>query len=164
MTFFVQNWVGKDAFCYLRNEQLNPLMFCDLFQRWGAVVFVSMTCIYIGTFHVSVRAQNATMVIYGTLFGGMHPLSLFFKSISECTLTSESDLSTYCEYLVKTNIWVTQVTQYVKWDMATTRIYDLLINIWLWYYNRGARCSSMVRVFAHGAMDCRINPSWWTHW
>ena len=24
----------------------------------------------------------------------------------------------------------------------------------------GARCSSMVRVFAHGAMDRRIDPSW----
>ena len=29
---------------------------------------------------------------------------------------------------------------------------------------KGARCSSVVRVFAHGAMGCRIDPSWWTHW
>ena len=28
---------------------------------------------------------------------------------------------------------------------------------------RGARCSSVVRAFAHGAMGHRINPSWWTH-
>ena len=28
----------------------------------------------------------------------------------------------------------------------------------------GARCSSVVRVFAHGVMDRRIDPSWWTHW
>ena len=28
---------------------------------------------------------------------------------------------------------------------------------------RGARCSSAVRAFAHGAMGCRIDPSWWTH-
>ena len=27
----------------------------------------------------------------------------------------------------------------------------------------GARCSSVVRVFAHGAMGRRIDPSWWTH-
>ena len=27
----------------------------------------------------------------------------------------------------------------------------------------GARCSSMVRVFAHGAMGRQIDPSWWTH-
>ena len=26
----------------------------------------------------------------------------------------------------------------------------------------GARCRSMVRVFAHGAMGLRIDPSWWT--
>ena len=25
---------------------------------------------------------------------------------------------------------------------------------------RGARCSSVVRAFAHGAMGCRIDPSW----
>ena len=29
---------------------------------------------------------------------------------------------------------------------------------------QGARCSSVVRAFAHGAMDHRIDPSWWTHW
>ena len=28
----------------------------------------------------------------------------------------------------------------------------------------GARSSSMVRAFAHGAMGCRIDPSWWTYW
>ena len=28
---------------------------------------------------------------------------------------------------------------------------------------QGARCSSMVRAFAHGAMGRRIDPSWWTH-
>ena len=27
----------------------------------------------------------------------------------------------------------------------------------------GARCSSVVRTFAHGAMDRRIDPSWWIH-
>ena len=27
----------------------------------------------------------------------------------------------------------------------------------------GARCSSMVIVFAHGAMGRQIDPSWWTH-
>ena len=25
---------------------------------------------------------------------------------------------------------------------------------------QGARCSSVVRAFAHGAMGCRIDPSW----
>ena len=25
----------------------------------------------------------------------------------------------------------------------------------------GARCRSVVRAFAHGAMGCRIDPSWW---
>ena len=27
----------------------------------------------------------------------------------------------------------------------------------------GARCRSVVRAFAHGAMDRRIDASWWTH-
>ena len=27
-----------------------------------------------------------------------------------------------------------------------------------------ARCSSVVRAFAHDAMGRRIDPSWWTHW
>ena len=29
-------------------------------------------------------------------------------------------------------------------------------------YN-GARCSSVVSVFTHGAMGHWINPSWWSH-
>ena len=29
---------------------------------------------------------------------------------------------------------------------------------------QGARCSSVVRAFAHGAIGRRIDPSWWTHW
>ena len=32
-------------------------------------------------------------------------------------------------------------------------------NVFL-YYLRGARCSSVVRAFAHGAMGRRIDPSW----
>ena len=37
----------------------------------------------------------------------------------------------------------------------------LLLNL---HHLAGARCSSVVRVFAHGAMGCRIDPSWWIHW
>ena len=54
-------------------------------------------------FHVLVIYKNAVMVVYGILFGGMHPSS------------------------------------------------------------KGARCSSVVRTFAHGAMGLGIHPSWWTH-
>ena len=32
-----------------------------------------MMCMYIETFHVSVIARNAIIVVYGILFGGMHP-------------------------------------------------------------------------------------------
>ena len=31
------------------------------------------------------------------------------------------------------------------------------------YSRSGARGSSMVRAFTHGAMGRRIDPSWWTH-
>ena len=27
----------------------------------------------------------------------------------------------------------------------------------------GMICRSVVRVFSHGAIGCRIDPSWWTH-
>ena len=30
-------------------------------------------------------------------------------------------------------------------------------------HNWGARCSSVVRAFTHGAMGRRVDPSWWTH-
>ena len=81
MTYFVQDWVIKDASSNLRNEQLttthplHPLPstnFCDLFQGWGTVVFLSMMCMYTETFPLSVMAPNAIMGIYGILFGGIH--------------------------------------------------------------------------------------------
>ena len=31
-------------------------------------------------------------------------------------------------------------------------------------YHMGARCSSVVKAFVHGAMGRRIDPSWWSHW
>ena len=32
-----------------------------------------MMCMYIETFHLSVIVSNAIMVVYGRLFGGIHP-------------------------------------------------------------------------------------------
>ena len=31
-------------------------------------------------------------------------------------------------------------------------------------FHPGVRCCSVVRASAHGVMDWRIDPSWWTHW
>ena len=39
-----------------------------------------------------------------------------------------------------------------------------LFMAYLYAHTGGARGSSVVRVFAHGAMGRRIDPSWWTHW
>ena len=44
--------------------------------------------------------------------------------------------------------------------MSYPNILDVLMTI----KKKGARCSSVVRAFAHGAMGCRIDPSWGTHW
>ena len=45
------------------------------------------------------------------------------------------------------------VCLYLLWSLVTAK--------W-WHPNRcaGARCSSVVRAFAHGAMGRRIDPSW----
>ena len=36
----------------------------------------------------------------------------------------------------------------------------VVISVCMHASNLGARCSSVVRAFAHGAMGCRIDPSW----
>ena len=54
VTFSLQDWVVKDASCYLRNEQLN---------------------LPISVIYVSVIAPNATMVVYRFLFGSIHPIA-----------------------------------------------------------------------------------------
>ena len=41
-----------------------------------------MICMYINTFHVSVISPNATLVIYGILFGGIHTLVTLLININ----------------------------------------------------------------------------------
>ena len=41
---FVQDWAVKDASFYSRNDQLNPLISCDLFQTRDAVGYMFMMC------------------------------------------------------------------------------------------------------------------------
>ena len=60
--FLVWDWVVKDVFCYVRKVQLNPPFSMIYFK--GKML--------IKTFPVSVMVPNATMVVYGILFGGMH--------------------------------------------------------------------------------------------
>ena len=81
MTYLVQNRVVKDASCYLRNEQLN-LPFSLIYFK--GEVFLSTMCMQIETFHVSIIAQNATMVIYRILFGGMHPIGWYIQLFNCC--------------------------------------------------------------------------------
>ena len=47
-------------------------------------------------------------------------------------------------------------------DMLTVHEH-LISHLLQQFMSAGARCSSVVRAFAHGAMDRRIDPSWWTH-
>ena len=47
---------------------------------------------------------------------------------------------------------------YMPSDMVENQKYKNII-----LYCQRARCSSMVRAFAHGAMGRQIDPSWWTH-
>ena len=46
---------------------------------------------------------------------------------------------------------------YSKWAVATTDKIGRFVTV---YTDSGARCSSVVRAFAHGAMGRRIDPSW----
>ena len=56
-----------DIFCV----ELTRQEFVLLSQKWAAQPLI--LCMM---FYVSVIASNATMVVYGILFGGMHPLDI----------------------------------------------------------------------------------------
>ena len=43
-------------------------------------------------------------------------------------------------------------------SIANTHLSLFIVSI----TDNGARCSSMVRAFAHGVMGHQIDPSWWT--
>ena len=55
---------------------------------------MSMMCMYIKTFHVSVIAPNTTMVVYGILFGGMHPICIYYHIIHNFALVSVNAIKT----------------------------------------------------------------------
>ena len=38
----------------------------------------------------------------------------------------------------------------------------LCLTVWA-LFRRGAKCSSVARAFAYGALGRRIDPPWWTH-
>ena len=44
--------------------------------------------------------------------------------------------------------------------IATILLFILCIHVDRHAYNKGARCSSVVRAFTYGAMGRRIDPSW----
>ena len=46
-------------------------------------------------------------------------------------------------------------------QILTIGIKSLQVNLVLTLV--GARCSSVIRAFVHGAIDSLIDPSWWTH-
>ena len=50
------------------------------------------------------------------------------------------------------------INKEINWAMYVIRV-SLKCSIQM----ERARCSSVVRAFAHGAMGPRIDPSWWTH-
>ena len=66
-------------------------------------------------------------------------------------MTSEKRSPTYVVYHFDTQRW--SPTQK---KLVYLTIYES--------YRKGARCSSVFRAFAHGAMGRRIDPSWSNHW
>ena len=46
----------------------------------------------------------------------------------------------------------------------TNHAWCILCNVFYTPLMGGARCSSVVRAFAHGVMGRWIDPSWWTQW
>ena len=57
---------------------------------------------------------------------------------------------------------LTQMTYLCKQEVTyyLVAIHSLTIYLQMPFQFRGARCSSVVRAFAHGAMGRRIDPSW----
>ena len=54
------------------------LISCDLFQRCGGLVFLSMMCMKIETFYVSITAN---MVVCGISFGDVYLLCTYNRGI-----------------------------------------------------------------------------------
>ena len=66
----MRNCVGKEASCYLRNEQLHPLVSVIDFK--GGVLQYD-ACRLKRSMYIS-YSSNANIVVCGMLFGGLHPI------------------------------------------------------------------------------------------
>ena len=60
--------------------------------------------------------------------------------------------------------WMHRVSTVTYIHQSQPSLHLLLINFTSNSDLAGARCSSVVRASAYGAMNGRINPSRWTHW
>ena len=76
MTYFCVGLAVNDTSWYLRNDCLHPHPHPSnsCYSGWGVLASISMVCMQIEMFPVSVIAPNATMVICWLLFGGIHPI------------------------------------------------------------------------------------------
>ena len=72
-----------------------------------------------------------------------------------CTTTSSPSSSTY--------LLSTTKRAAISWDTSQRFVQYRSEIAQLFGSRQGARCSSVVRAFAHGAMGRRIDPTWWTH-
>ena len=75
-----------------------------------------MMCMEIKTFHISVIAPNATIVIYGILFGGMHPLQYICFNFQNMLATLVMQKTQNREKLNRTELysWLTSSSNDTK--------------------------------------------------
>ena len=64
-------------------------------------------------------------------------------------------------YLLIVVVIVLKIRHLDRVDICFCHYLSLYAFIYL--FIDGARCSSVVRSFAHDAMGCRVDPSWCTH-
>ena len=127
---------------------------CDLFQRWGTVVFF---------IHVSIKVLNATMVVYGILFGGMHPRVIIHKQ----PIKQNIFYMISCRFFgVEFSVCSVCVCVHVHDASILSSVCSCLCNFVsftnLTYLTLGAGCSSVDSVPAFEAVGRRIDPSQWT--
>ena len=85
---------------------------------------------------------------------------IFFRD--EIWNTQKNSLSLSLSLYLSLSLEVCECTQR---DTSRMNLTDFsCTQYWVFHSVRGARCSFVVRAFAHGAMGCRIDPLWWTHW
>ena len=117
---------------------------CTLFVLYTGVTFVTFTCYLLGDYDMT------SIILFNVNLSFVLEWNFPFSDVTQIACKKYNGViqSLISNKTCQPYSWISPVVLWCKSSVG--RVFE----------NKGARCNSVVRAFAHGAMGRRIDPSW----